>query len=74
LLPFACLKPIAVHAAGQDLAVDDRWQRDLHLRWRDGFLLIAESALPEGCFVGDRLGVPLGEFRQLADPEAEWVR
>ena len=47
LQPFAGLKPIPVHAAGQDLAVDDGRQRDVHLGGRNGFLLIVESQLPE---------------------------
>ena len=44
--PLAGLKPIAVHAAGQDLAVNDGRQRYVHLRGRDGLLLIVESPLP----------------------------
>ena len=74
LQPFAGLKPIAVHAAGEDLAVDNGWQRDVHLGGRNGFLLIVGSQLPEGCSVRDGFRLPLGEFRQLADPEAERVR
>ena len=74
LQPFAGLEPVAVHAAGQDLAVDDGRQGDVHLGGRNGFLLIVESQLPEGCRVRDGFGLPLGELRQLTDAKAERVR
>ena len=71
--PLAGLKAIAIHAAGQGLAINDGRQRYVHLRGLDSLLLIVESQRSLGRRVGAEFKIALVVFHQLADAEAERI-
>ena len=75
LLPLACREPIAVYAAGHDLAVQRGRKRDVHERSRRGVSRhVAGLGFLPGSRLGNDLGRLLGELGQLADAKhaADW--